>query len=93
MTLATFGLFFGPRIALGVMWAVGYRVDDAFDRYAWPALGLIFLPSATILYVLLWTSEPGGGGAVTGFEWVLVGLAAAVDLVIWVTRLAPARAP
>ena len=92
MTLATFGLFFGPRIALGAIWLFTDRVDDAFTRAVWPALGLIFAPTATILYVLLWTQDAGGGG-VTGAEWVIVGIAAAVDLAIWVTRLVPERAP
>jgi hypothetical protein len=92
MTLATFGLFFGPRIALAAMWVLTDRVDEAFDRAVWPALGLAFVPSATILYVLLWTQDVGGGG-VTGAEWVIVGLGAALDVAIWVTRLLPERAP
>ena len=92
MTLATFGLFFGPRIALGLIWVFTERVDEAFDRVVWPAIGVALAPSATILYVLLWTQDAGGGG-VTGAEWVIVGIGAAVDLAIWVSRLVPPRPP
>lgn len=92
MSLETLGLFVGPRVALGAMWVLTDRIDEAFERAVWPALGVAFVPTATILYVLLWTQDAGGGG-VTGAEWVIVGLAAAFDLVVWYTRLAPPRPP
>jgi hypothetical protein len=92
MTLATFGLFFAPRIALGLIWAFTDRVDNAFENLVWPALGLALAPTATILYVLLWAPEAGARG-VSGTEWVIVGIGAAVDAAIWVTRLAPPRPP
>jgi hypothetical protein len=35
------------------------RIDAAFDTFRWPLLGIVFLPFATLLYVLL--SIPGRG--------------------------------
>jgi hypothetical protein len=52
-----------------------------------PALGLIFLPYATIMYVLLWSAR----GGVEGSEWILVGIAAAVDVVLAGSRLVPKK--
>jgi hypothetical protein len=69
------------------MWYVGDRVDKAFDGSFVPALGLIFLPYATIMYVLLWSQR----GGVEGAEWFLVGIAGAVDVVLTVSRLVPKR--
>jgi hypothetical protein len=89
MGLSTLGLL-APRIALAAIWILTDRVDDAFERVIWPALGLAFVPSATILYVLLWTQDTSGGG-VTGPEWVIVGLGVALDVAIWVARLTPPR--
>jgi uncharacterized membrane protein len=74
-----------PRIALGVMWYTGDRVDNAFDGWFVPALGLIFLPYATIMYVLLWSADR----RVEGSEWILVGIAAVVDVVLAGSRLLP----
>ena len=89
MSFSTLGLL-APRLVLAAIWIFTDRVEDAFERAVWPALGLAFVPSATILYVLLWTQDISGGG-VTGTEWVIVGLGAALDLAIWVTRLVPKR--
>ena len=65
-----FALFAGifPRLALFIVWvARPARVDAAFDTWIWPLLGLIFLPFATLIYVLLWTA----GGLSTG-DWIWV---------------------
>jgi hypothetical protein len=90
MSLGTLGLFLAPRIGLAAIWVLTDRVQDSFERAVWPALGLAFVPCATILYVLLWTQDAGGGG-VTGTEWVIVGIGAALDAAIWVSRLVPQR--
>jgi hypothetical protein len=72
------GLF--PRLALLILWiARPARVDAAFDTWLLPLLGIIFLPFATLIYVLLYT--PGRG--VTGWDWFWVGLAAFLDLAHW----------
>jgi hypothetical protein len=71
------------------MWIFGDRVERAFDTALWPILGLLFAPWATIMYVLLW--DPATG--VTGGEWLIVGVAAAVDVASWGARLAKASRP
>jgi hypothetical protein len=87
MGLIVFAAIMAPRVALGVMWYFGDRVDKAFEGWFVPALGLIFLPYATIMYVLLWSQR----GGVEGAEWFLVGIAGAVDVVLTVSRLVPKR--
>jgi hypothetical protein len=69
-----FALFAGifPRLALLIVWvARPERVDAAFDTFLLPLLGIIFLPFATLIYVLLYT--PGRG--VTGGDGGLRGSA------------------
>ena len=77
-----FALFAGifPRLALLILWiARPARVDAAFDTWLLPLLGIIFLPFATLIYVLLYT--PGRG--VTGWDWFWVALAALLDIGHW----------
>ena len=85
MGLLIFLALVAPRITLGVMWYSGNRVDAAFEGWFHPLLGLIFLPYATIMYVLLWSADRN----VEGSEWILVGIAAAVDVVLTGARLVP----
>ena len=47
-------------------------VDAAFATWIWPLLGIIFLPFATLMYVILYM--PGVG--LTGWEWFWVVFAA-----------------
>jgi len=69
------GLF--PRLGLFIIWILRPAfVDAAFDTFIWPLLGIIFLPFATLIYVLLYT--PGIG--VTGWEWFWVILAGLFDI-------------
>jgi hypothetical protein len=78
-----FALFAGifPRLGLLIVWvARPERVDAAFDTFLLPLLGIIFLPFATLIYVLLYT--PGRG--VTGGDWFWVTLAALFDIGHWV---------
>ena len=59
------GLF--PRLAVFILWiARPERVDAAFSSFLWPLLGIIFLPFATLIYLLLYT--PGRG--VPALGWV-----------------------
>jgi hypothetical protein len=67
---------FVPRVALVLLWLFTDQVEEAFDSFLIPLIGLVFLPFTTLVYALLWA--PGGG--VEGLEWVLVGLAALFDL-------------
>ena len=72
------GLF--PRLGLFIIWvARPVFVDAAFDTFIWPLLGIIFLPFATLIYVLLYT--PGVG--LTGWEWIWVILAGLFDIGQW----------
>jgi hypothetical protein len=74
-----------PRAVLAVMWYSGDKVDDAFSGWVVPALGLVFLPYATIMYVLLVASN----GSVHGSQWILVGIAGTVDVVLAGSRFVP----
>jgi hypothetical protein len=79
-----FALFGGlfPRLALLILWiARPARIDAAFDTWLWPLLGIIFLPFATLIYVLLYL--PGRG--VTGWDWLWVVLAGLLDVGHWGT--------
>jgi hypothetical protein len=72
------GLF--PRLGLFIIWlARPALVDAAFGTFIWPLLGIIFLPFATLIYVVLYT--PGIG--LTGWEWLWVILAGLLDLTHW----------
>ena len=72
------GLF--PRLGVLIIWiARPAFVGAAFDTFIWPLLGLIFLPFATLIYVLLYT--PGVG--LTGGEWLWVILAGLFDISHW----------
>jgi hypothetical protein len=74
------GIF--PRLAVFIVWvARPERVDAAFSTWLWPLLGILFLPFATLVYLLLYT--PGRG--LSGGDWFWVGLAALLDIVHWVT--------
>ncbi|NIK59242.1 hypothetical protein [Kribbella shirazensis] len=76
-----FALFAGvfPRFALLIVWIARPRlVDEAFDGWFWPLLGLVFLPFATLMYVILHT-----GGGLTGFDWFWVFFAGILDLAHW----------
>jgi hypothetical protein len=69
-----------PRVGLLIIWAFTDWVDIAFDTWFWPLLGLIFLPFATLMYVLVDVSTIGSinlGG------WLLIGLAALFDVMHW----------
>ena len=77
-----FALFAGifPRLALFIYWiARPAKIDAAFDTFLWPLLGIIFLPFATLIYVLLYT--PGVG--LTGWEWFWVVVAGLFDIGHW----------
>jgi hypothetical protein len=87
MSLIVFLALIAPRVVLGAMWYSGDRVDAAFTGNFVPALGLIFLPYATIMYVLMWSAQ----GGVEGAEWFLVAIAAGVDIVLTGSRLVPKR--
>jgi hypothetical protein len=68
---------FFPRLALFIVWvARPVLVSAAFGTWIVPLLGIIFLPFATLMYVILYT--PGLG--LTALEWFWIILAALFDL-------------
>lgn len=80
------GLF--PRFALFIVWlARPNLVNAAFDTWIFPLLGIIFLPFATLIYVILYT--PGVG--LVGWEWFWVAVAAFFDLLHWAATIARQR--
>lgn len=69
-----------PRLALFIVWLMRPRfVDAAFDTWIWPLLGIVFLPFATLMYVLFFAT----GGALSGWEWFWVVVAGLFDLLHW----------
>ena len=85
-----FAVFAGifPRLALFIVWlARPALVSAAFDTWIVPLLGIIFLPFATLMYVILYT--PGRG--LTGGEWFWVVLAGLLDVGHWVASASQRR--
>jgi hypothetical protein len=69
-----------PRLALFMFWILRpARVDAAFDTWIVPLLGLIFLPFATLMYIILHVPGVGMGG----WEWFWIGVAAVFDIAHW----------
>ena len=76
-----------PRFALFIVWvARPTMVDRAFGSWVWPLLGLIFLPFATLMYVILWQT-----GGLSGWDWFWVALAALLDMAHWGAGVAQRR--
>lgn len=72
-------LSLGPRIALLFMWLFTDRVTDAFNGFVLPLLGVLFLPFATLAYVLFW--DPIDGLSIIG--WLIVIVAFLIDLGVY----------
>jgi hypothetical protein len=76
---AMFAGFF-PRLALFIVWIMRPNmVDAAFGSWIVPLLGIVFLPFATLMYVILYTPGVGLGG----WEWFWVVIAGLLDLGHW----------
>jgi hypothetical protein len=76
-----FALFAGifPRLGLFIIWLVRpVLVDAAFSSWIIPLIGIIFLPFATLIYVVLYTV---GGLSTWGWFWVVI--AALFDIGHW----------
>jgi hypothetical protein len=67
---------FFPRLGLVIVWIFTDEVDQAYDSWVLPLLGLIFLPLTTLVYALFW----GPLGGVEGIEWFWVALAFLLDI-------------
>ena len=74
--VALFAVLF-PRLALFIVWvARPALVAAAFNTWLIPLIGIIFVPFATLMYVILYI--PGVG--LTGWAWFWVVLAGVLDL-------------
>ena len=70
-------VIFGPRLAFLVYWLTpggGLAVTAAYNGFIIPFIGWLFLPWTTLMYAIVY---PGG---VTGFDWVVLGLAVFADI-------------
>ena len=77
-----FALFGGlfPRLALLIVWiARPAMVGAAFGTFLLPLLGIICLPFATLIYVIVYDPVVG----LTGFDWFWVILAVLLDIGHW----------
>jgi hypothetical protein len=66
-----------PRLALVAVWLFSDVLSRAFDSWVLPFIGFFLLPWTTLAYAVMWDV---GTHAVTGFEWLVVGLAFLADL-------------
>lgn len=76
-----------PRALFVIIWiARPAYVDAVFDTFILPALGVIFLPFTTLLWVLL-DAPPLG---IHGFDWIWITLAVLLDgshyMTVWAHR-------
>ena len=70
-------LFAGPRAAGLIWWLFSpTRWDTAFSTWLWPALGIVFLPWTT----LMWVSVAPFGTA-TGWDWMWLAFGFLADLI------------
>jgi hypothetical protein len=68
-------LLLGPRLGIAFWYIVQpVRWQAAFTSWIWPALGFIFAPWLTLMYVVV---APGG---ILGLDWLWLGLALAADI-------------
>jgi hypothetical protein len=66
-------VFLGPRFAFLVYWLfLPGKVTAAFNTWIWPLLGLIFLPWATLMYVIVFP--------INNLDWLWIGLAVFFDI-------------
>lgn len=76
--LLTILVFLGPRGAIFFWWLVDQaRWSRTFDTFVLPALGFVFLPWTTLMYVLV---APRG---VVGFDWLWIALALFADIAFY----------
>jgi hypothetical protein len=64
----------GPRLLLFLIWFLSNWTNAAFQTRIWPFLGFLFLPFATLFYLL---AMHYGGNFFSGWTifWTLLGLA------------------
>lgn len=75
--VALFALI-SPRLALFLVWIFSDVLSRAYSSWIIPLLGFFFLPWTTLVYAAAW--DWTAHHHLHWFDWVLVGLAAFVDL-------------
>jgi hypothetical protein len=65
-----------PRLALVLVWLFSDYLARAYQTVLWPVLGFIFMPLTTLAYAWAINSH----GSVSGFPFVIVLIAALMDL-------------
>ena len=81
MCLFFITLFAGPRVGILFWWLVNpSRWSSAFDTFIWPALGFLFLPWTTLMFVAV-----APLGSVVGWDWAWLALAFMADLASYTT--------
>ena len=67
----------GPRFATLIWWLINpLRFSAVFSSFIWPALGIIFFPWTTLMYLIVWSPVTG----VYGLDWLWLVLAILADL-------------
>ena len=69
--------FISPRLAIIFVAIFSNLLTRAFDSWFLPFIGFFILPWSTLAYAIMWDV---GTHEVTGFEWLIVGLAFLCDL-------------
>jgi hypothetical protein len=78
--LLAFGFAAAPRLFLILAWIFNEpRWSIVWSNWLWPLLGIIFLPYATVMYMLTWQAPDG----VTGWGWLWVILGVLLDVMQW----------
>lgn len=67
-----------PRVAILGLWIFGDEIGDAFSTGVAVA-GFFLAPNTVLAYALLW----GADGGVDGAGWIVVAVAALIDLSVW----------
>jgi len=69
-----------PRFAVFLVWLLGGNyLSRPFEHWLWPFLGFLFLPLTTLTFAYAMNSI-GNPGQMSPLGWLLVALAALLDL-------------
>jgi len=66
-----------PRAWIVGYWIFGKQLGDAYESAVIPTIGFFIAPWTTVLYAWMWAIS---SSAVTGWEWLVVGVGALLDL-------------